>query len=310
MQPLRSLAEDNLLTDFLVPRLADLDADRNLQGTVRRRLDPLLAALPPDLALTGKACERLGLDEHEVAYVQLATLRRGYPEALRAAVEGHDNFADALRAARSFAHQSGQEFRPYWLECDGDFVRLEPAARQACIRALATGLSGGRGLTDGKIMSFQSTPGSNYIAPGSSLQITASVASLTSDADKVQVTLRRGLDKWDLTVNLSAPVHQSQHLPFEAAPAFLLRALRQTLARFTPTGAEGVVRHIRERALGKDPEAQFVGEAVAALDRELGTRPTDDGAVERAIEAFLRGELDSLVGAVPKGELDRLAAAT
>jgi hypothetical protein len=126
----------------LKPQLEVLDADNNSLGSVRRRIDPLVAALPKGVVLSGRTIDSLELDGREVAYLTLRLWLRSHPSALGFGTSA-DSLAGILDGAAAFAHKGGFSIFPEWLSAASYATAADE--KDPIITQLAIGGSSGHG---------------------------------------------------------------------------------------------------------------------------------------------------------------------
>jgi hypothetical protein len=117
MTALSRLDSTSALAEYLTPRLQAIERDANLRGSVERWLAPLLKELPESVLLTAQGLGRLGLDEHQAAFVLLDSWRRS----------ASSNYAHLFASAEQLpavarSVELWESMRPTWISEPADFV--------------------------------------------------------------------------------------------------------------------------------------------------------------------------------------------
>jgi hypothetical protein len=293
------------LIELLAPRLDAIAADANLRGSVRRRMDPLLAALPREVVLTGRACDRLHLDQHELAYVLHDSWRRASPEALliggfRGRGQG---FARIFTEARSFAAEQEQFFEPHWLGAKGTFAVVNPELRTRGLR----GGMGSRYLPLSDLTGLE--PRSIFTARGLvKVEVRSARSKFAHHAEPTPCVFPLIFERnpgWTLHspsllyghVDSTLPNFEKS-VPLDGIPTPALECFRDLLAcsrRQTSTLAH------RQSLIEPDRKYErLVRSLRQAIEQVLAPRyGAASAATVRALRAFRAGELDSLVGSLP-----------
>jgi hypothetical protein len=266
------------LTEFLQPRLEAIDGDANLQGTVLRRLDPLLKSLPKTVVLTGKTVDSFGLNEHEAAYLLFESWRRACPDIFNAALATSQSIADAFVAA---AEAGGKTFgyEPSWLLAERDYISR----------------TGGRPSSI-SVEGALSDPQISFEEDIIKLKMETAEYVYEFNFDK---TPKGG---WGVT---SA---SQEREPIKDLPSLYLLELRRALNTFTPAGVKGFFAKLRENAGSDDPDARNVAALVRAIDAVLTEREAAVGDhVQKALDRFRDGNADGIAGELPKSAVAKVA---
>jgi hypothetical protein len=291
------------LIAFIAPRLDEIHRDANLQGTVLKRIDPLLEALPNNVVISALGTERLGLDAHETAYLQFAMWLRAAPGHLRHGLNRHDTFGDVLNeAARRASLSSNTVFAPFWLSSGRDVLGLDGATTSPTVVVT---------YQDGGAQSFALHDLHDLSKPRlvvNPAQIDVIAKHPDPDTRELQFLFRPGpSNAWGF---LSDARDASSLLPLSKVPPHLLENLARLLRSFTASGASGLIKHIRRATAADDPEMVAVGKLLQAIDQALAINAPSIEQGLRVLEAFQRGELGSLVGQTSTATVNAVAALT
>jgi hypothetical protein len=307
--PLRRVQTLGDLVELIQPRLHELGGDRTHLQAVRRRMDPLFRALPPNVALTARACERLSLSEHEAAYLQVEMLRRTSPVAIRNRL-GRDVLGDlsfVLSFVRNRPSVDGKHvydlaLPPYWLHASGDYVRITPDP-DGPLGFCPAGLGQPQAIGDLSLAHVYHHEGQVYF------QTSPSVGS-----SQPHGVMARSLDgSWDFRYwslfRLEADCRigrdrEVTKLPIADLPINALHEFRRALNLCFPL-EQPLLEHLRARAIADTPaiarlpipeQPVWVAELRAALDTAIGTFNVAVAAqTEEVLTAFSQGgNLDSL----------------
>jgi hypothetical protein len=288
-QPIASISSIHDLLSFAKSRLDDMEGDANIQGTAARRVGPLLAALPPNVALSAKTIAGLDLDAHETVYLLLETWRR---LGGKGAPKEQPNAPLAKVLEDAYKHFATGE--PFGLQTDRVFVAHDHAS---------TGTSVPFGVFDLTLLppmqraKLPDNESPHHVSLELSAETAASmysdgaVAPLLSGKGTAQVIFHFLAPDWALATKnwYDAPTRgeKSALVQLDQLPTRALVELRRHLDE-----SEGRAR-----------------EVVTAIEAVLDQRAAPVMAtVTKALEDFHNGSLSSLVGTLPPAGLELAAA--
>jgi hypothetical protein len=287
------------LIALIAPKLDEIAADPNIQGTVQLRIDPLLASLPKGAALTAKGVESLKLDGHELAYLQFRTWKSIHSGEINQGIKHHESFAEILQAALDITNRDG-EFVPFWLRGQREFVH-STAAFGDYLSSSFVGEDGPVRLGDVLKMSRPKfTDIRNTIIQ---LSAQAEFAGQPESNQRIDLTFMLSGDQWNVSL-------QRGVAPLKELPTHVLEVFKDLLAGYLDSTSSAFLKQLRREVLREDDGAKALGTISVFIDTIITERYKPIvAAAEKTIAAFKKGELDSAVGAVPKRALNRAARA-
>jgi hypothetical protein len=295
---LNEIATIQQLIQHIAPSLDQMAADANLFGSVQIRIAPLVAALPPKVALTAAGVESLKLTDTEEAYLLYETLRRLFPKAMHAAVVSNNSFGAILEAA---LQRAGTTFSPFWLQGERAFVTGEHELAKVLDSALTVRqgvpptLRTVRGFSKPLFRAITS----NQVVIDAPARVVGANGEIAECAT-TYMTLNNSNNTWFIAFN--GVNHRLDELPTRH-----LQALRGLLGEFTATSS-AFLNKLRVDAINDDTDVKTLATVAQTIDGMVEKRyETDTASVERAFVAFERGDLQSLVGAVPQAEINKVA---
>jgi hypothetical protein len=303
MSMLEGIKSAHQLATRLRRPLEELEADLPLRQAVSRRIDPLLAALPDSVALTAATIGRLGLNEHETAYLAVSFWRRFKPQLFDTYLAHQKSLAAALRLiAQEGKGQLGID--PVWLRGERPFV--------------SAGF-------EGVDTNFLGLPKCKRLAQV--FDFTAIVSGATERVLRLE-SVRRSDENVDIVAY--PPTKKSgwrlttfpdRKVALQTLPTIVLNELQRLLKDVEISSVVPYVpgtRRLNHDATGDAATRQAmsahrvaaVQELAAAVDAAIAEQQSNLAEpVSSAVDAFLRGELPALVARTSSAQVNTAARA-
>jgi hypothetical protein len=285
------------LAAFIGPRLDDLAADANLQGSVYQSVDPLLDALPRQVVLNRQTIIELGLDAPATAYLIFELWRRAQPELIRHGASMSNKLSEVLAACLEWSGHTTVD----WFT-SGAPVADVVATRKIVHDPLSGPSQGFIPWKDTMVLEPTSlaepTAVFKHVPWRLHLQTVCHLSPKVSDRVLIELVPPGGaLPEW--TIKSETPL---RHLPTS-----MLRQLRKCLAAFLPSaaGVNDLVKRLRARARADDSTMAATEAVLGVIDRELSLRDVE--VAKQVLAAFKRGDLDALVGKTSLAAIQAMA---
>jgi hypothetical protein len=262
-----------------VRELRQLAADANLEGSVRQRIDPLLEQLPASVAATTTTAKLLGLDRHESAYLLARSWARVLPP--RHGVEGGGEFL-------AYFLRSHEEREFNRLDVPLPFVAREAADITKLTEPGPPGREGWEpleGLDRVRFYLPHITADDTYVCIHPSKYGLGYAPCFHWRSDSWQLEARHRTGPWPGTPTTS-------YFTLDRLPTAFLLEIRP----FLSSDSYLQDKHPNARMATQDL-ARRVDEALAARNRP------HEADIRDVVEAFLRGDVPSLVGQLCRVEI-------